>query len=331
MTILATDVTFYKSAVVSSDSTNGGRISENEAVSGQPNAIWPNVTKAQRDSGDTIIRKIFAKIMTNSADTLIDPQLWNEYPTPGDDHIIMYPGTTDDTVATMVTTDSYCSAVLKNNYAAGATAVVLVVEDTTMSPAFADTKTLRFTDKSTPTSTTGNEEQKDIDGTPSVSGTDITITLSAALENSFLAGDKVQVVYNTPDLQAIGDNFVFTSSAGTYDDSTYPLIGNNSGAVTETITCTFADNLTFTAVGSVSGTLTSGSADTDWTPAHPINGNDMFTLPFAGFGGTRVNGDTLVFEVVAAVLPFWLKMIVPAGAGALANDSNMNYLYGQSA
>lgn len=328
--MLVTDLKYYKSTVVSGDSTNGGPISNNEAVSGVVNNIWPHVLKAERDSGSVLWRKVFLKVVTNTQETFLGSQMWNESPTAADDYIDMFPGTADDTQATVSTADGYCAGVLTANAAATSSTLQVQLEDAAQAPFFPDTRLIRITDKSTPESGTGTEEQHLVSGTPVLVGDVLTITLATPLENSYVIGDKVQGVYESGDITGGSGNLVVTSTAGTFDDTIYPPTANNAGAVSEEITLEFTDATSFTVVGSVTGALASGTVSVDYTPSHPVSGYDMFTIDSAAFGGTYALGDTVVFDIVGAYAPFWLRRTVPAGAGGLADNVNTTYTYGQS-
>lgn len=329
--MLETDLKYYKSAEVSSATTNGGSISNNEAVSGVPNNIWPHVLKAERDAGSVLWRKVFLKAVTEDSTTFVGADLWNEAPTPADDYIDLFPGTADDTQATVVTTDGYCAALLSSNATSTTSTLIVILASVAQAAYFPDGRVLRVTGKATPSSVTGTEEQHTISGTPVLVGLVLTITLATALTSSYLIGDKVQGVLQHGDITSSTDSLAVTSSAGTYDDTTYPVVANNSGAVTEVITCEFTDASNYIVTGSVSGSLGTGNITTDFTPAHPVSGNDMFTLEFAGFGaGAFVASDTIVFNLVGAYAAAWLRRTVPAGANSLADNVNITYTYGQS-
>lgn len=331
MAILVTDLKYYHANEVSTDSTNGGKISNSEASSGVPNSVWPNVLKAGRDNGEIVYRKLFLKAVTDSNDTLAGVDLWNEAPTDGDDWITLFPGTADDTQATVDESDSYCAATLSSEATAASSTVIIELEDAALSACFPAARVLRITDKSAPDSSSGNEERGTISGTPSLSGTTLTITLADALTNTYAIGSKVEGIMEVGDVVSEVGSVTVTSSAGTYDDSTYSVLSNNAGAVTETITFTATDATHFTVEGTKSGTLdTWATGDGDYSPEHPVSGEVMFTMYAAGLGGTFVLNDTMTFAVTGAYTAFWLKRTVPAGSGSLANNLNTTYTYGQS-
>lgn len=335
MTILSSDLKYYKSLAVLDGPTNGGRFSTNEAVSGIPNSVWPDVLKPERDAGSTLYRKLFFKVNSINADIFAGVDLWNEIPTPADDWMIMFAGTPTDTEATLSETTFFGAGVLKNAVVATGTSIIVTVEDDTIVGMFQDGDKIRITNKSTPTSGIGTEDITTINGAPSVSGSDVTIALDDALANDYDAGIRVHSILEHGDVQATTDSVVVTSSAGTFDDTTYPIAGVNAGAQDEEITLTLAEaglasaGLNFTVVGSVSGALATGNTASDYTPDDGTN--DMFTVLAAGWGGTYAINDTVVFNTNSATVPFWLKRVIPAASSYLAANSNTTIAYGQSA
>ena len=110
------------------------------------------------------------------------------------------------------------------------------------------------------------------------------------------------------------DSWSETSGAGTYDETTYPVIPHNKGSYKDLITITFTSSTEFSVSGTDLGSLGTGFVITaDCTPTHPTNGSDMFTLDKDGWGGTWAGGDTITFELYPACQGIWLKEVVPSG------------------
>jgi len=87
-----------------------------------------------------------------------------------------------------------------------------------------------------------------------------------------------------------------SSSSGTYDENTYPLLLFNDGTVQDTFTITFSSSTAFTCSGTATASLGVGSTLTDFSPINPDTGHPYFTLRSAGFAGSWTNGDTVVFR-----------------------------------
>jgi len=334
MTILSSELKFYKSEVVSADPSNGGRMSAVEVVSGVVNNVWPHVLKAERDAGSTLYRKLFAKVANDADETLLAATLWNDLPTPGDDWIVMFAATQRDTQADITGTERlYGAASLNTDVDAGGSTIIVDVEDASLTGIFADGDTIRITDMADPDAATGNEELLTISGAPTVSGTQVTITVAETLANSYTvaAGTRVMSIMAVGDIRCTLDNWVETSAAGTYDEAVYPPIMDNIGTVEQTWTLTFTDATNFTVSGDVLGSVGSGTTGAAFSPQNPDFAKPYFTIEAAGWAGTWAGGDTIVFQTHPAAVPFWLKRVVPAGAGSLSGNRNVTVLSGESA
>lgn len=334
MTILATEILYMKSAEVSSASTNGGRMSINEAVSGVVNNVWPHVLQAERTAGSTLYRKLFTKVANDADETLLSATLWNDRPTDAGDFIVMFAGTQTDTQADISSPRLYGAGLLNTNVSIGGSTVIVDVEHADQTAMFADGDDIRISDMADPEASTGNEELHVINGTPSVSGLEVTLTLTDTLANAYTTANDtvVESLIDCGDIETSSDNWVETSSAGTYDEGSYPVILDNIGTINQTVTLTFTDATNFTATSNVSGvSLGSGVVGSDFTPSNGDFTKPYFTLEAAGFGGTWAVSDTIVFDTIPAAYPFWLKRVVPAGTASLAGNSNLTAINGESA
>ncbi len=331
MAIVSTDLKWYKSLVVNDLSTNGGRMSTNEAITAASNNVWPDVPKSERDAGSTKYRKIFAKAHSDNDDTLVAPNIWNDKPTPAGDYQLFFEGTQIDTQATLSESRIYGVGDLVSDVVVGGSTLIVNVEDAALTGIFQDTDKIRITDKLTPSAVTGNEGIYTINGTPSISTTQVTITITPVLANDYLAAStRVMSLFEPGNLAAEITGLTITSAGGTYDDTTYPFLLNNQGAVFENVTLEFTDATNFTATGDTLGALGSGTIGSDFTVMNATYSKILFTIESAGWGGTYAALDTVEFTVNPAAIPLWLKRVVPAGSSSLANNSNLTAISGES-
>lgn len=335
MAILNSELKFYKPATVNDTSSNGGIMSTLAAdylTSGGSQITFANVLASERASGSTKYRKVFMKVANDSDLTLSNPQVWLDAPTGADDWVVFFAGTQTDTQGDIGSPRIYGAADLKTSITGGATSTIVVtVEDTTVTGMFADGDTIRITDMTDPTSGTGNEEFLTVTGTPSVSGDEVTITVTSNVAASYTAGSAwVQSIYSTSDVVCSVDNWVETLG-GTYDETTYPVLCDNIGTIEQTWTITFTDATNFTVAGNTVGSLASGTTGGDYAPSNAEFTKPYFTLYSAGWGGTMVNGNTLVFQTHPATIPIWEKRVVPAAAASLSNNRVRLVIAGESA
>ena len=336
MTILSSELLFYRSTTWDDTATNGGTMSANALTSGVPQDVWPNVLKDERDNGSTKYRKIFLKVANDADDTLLAPQFWLDNPTKGDDWVVMFPGDQVDTQGSVSPSRVYGCASLTSDVSAGASTVTVTVEDASIVGIFANGDTVRITDKADPASATGIEEFKVLSSEPTVSGNNITMTFSTPLVSDYTVANnsRVSSVYKGADIACSVTNWAESSAAGTYDEGSYPIIPDNIGTIQEDWTLTFTDDSGNFTITDSSGASVGSWNKNDAGPAAPINpnfsGKPLFTLEFGGFGGTWVANDTITWTTSPAAQAIWERRDVPAGAGSLSGNSILLAVYGES-
>jgi hypothetical protein len=145
----------------------------------------------------------------------------------------------------------------------------------------------------------------------------VTIALEDQLANNYLAAESyVGICIEAGDVEPESLDWAENSAAGTYDETTYPLVLDNRGTVTDSFTITFTDATNFGCTGVAEGSLGSGLITSDFAPINPNTGQPYFTLNKNGWGGSWVNGDTITFKTVAAGIGLWFKEIVPPATAA---------------
>lgn len=323
MAIAASELVLYKSLTITDTSTNGGRRSNDAIVSGAVNNLFALVLPEDRVAGDRQVRKIFPSVDNDDDLTLYQGRLYIDAPTPGDDWCTMFIGTQRDTMADHGTVSKrYGCALLASNATAGASTLIVNVEDATIAGMYTDGDTICITDRTIPTrSASGNREFHTISGTPVVVGAQVTITIAGTLANSYTTANSARVasVIELGDITAGADNWVETG-AGTYDETTYPVLPDNLGTIEQTWNLTFSDATTYTVTGDTVGSVGSGTVGSNFAPTNTAKSKPYFTLRSAGFGGTWATGNTIVFQTHPAAGAVYLDWVIPAGAEAIDNN-----------
>lgn len=339
MTILSTELKFYKSEEVSAAASNGGRMTINEAISGVVNNVWPHVLKAERDAGSTLYRKLFAKVANDADESLLAATLWNDRPTDAGDFIVMFAGTQSDIESDISSPRLFGAGALNTNVSIGGQTIIVNVEHADQTGMFVDGDKIRITDMTDPEAGSGNEQLMTINGTPSISSLEVTITTTETLDYDFTtaAGTVIESILECGDIEGTFDNFVVTddvvaANPPDYDDGSYPVILDNIASIYQSVTLTFTDATNFTATSNVSGvTLGSGTTGGDFAPPNADWSNKpYFILEVGGFSGVWAAGDTIEFDTSPAAFPFWLMRVVPAGIASLTGNSNLTALSGES-
>lgn len=339
--MLDADIKTYHAAEVSSLSTNGGRRSNNRVISGVVNNVFPHVSRAVRQSGNIaapLYRKLFTVAEDDSDGTLIAAWQWLERVISSGDWVVMFAGTATNTQADITGSErKYGYALLKNDISAGASTCTVTVKDASLASGtdaiFQAGDTIRPSTMATPTAVIGNEEFATIDSV-SVSGLDVTITITGTFANSYVVTDGAFVVsiLVKGDVACAVTNFDVTA-AGTYDydDTTYPVITDNVGTVSDHVTLTFTDATHFTAVGTSGINYGSGLTSSDFSPTNTAKSKPYWTVEPGGHSGTAQAGDTVEFDVAAAEFAYWLRQSVPASCPSLANNKVTAVTAGESA
>lgn len=322
MSIVSSEIQWFNPAMVSdtTPANNGGRPSQTQNVSGVKNNLFPDVSAAQRAAGAEHWRKVFVQVKNAANLPLVDPKISIERGTPGDSHVLLYPGTWTDTQATR-TGRPYGYGTLASAVAAEAAEITVTTEadfsGLTDKP-FQAGDIIRIDARSDVTQT-GLSEYAEIDAVL-YDGDELTITLTTGLVNGYAAGVHVASVIEPGDLTAAVTGKAVTGGV-TYDDTAYPVVVPQVGGIYQTWTVTITNHATgaLAIVGDTVGSVGTGSTGVDLSPANP-KGGTYFTLEADGWGGTAGTGDTLVFTTVPAGCALWYHRVVPAGAEAISSD-----------
>ena len=331
MAILGSELLLYKSEIVNDQSTNGGRMSSNEIVSGVSNNLWPDVTESQRVAGYVLHRKVFYKVANSLDLSLFNAGVFIDNVTPAEDRVIFFAATQIDTESDVTGSERHYGCGYLNAQAnSGTTTLSVIVEDGT-DVLFVDGDRVRITDKDNPNSVTGNEEFKTIVGTPGIVGDVVTIELAETLQFTYAVGaaSRVHSVYEAGEIKTAHTDVVVTSASGTFDPDGF-LELDNIGTVYQELTFLFSDSTNFTCTGDTLGALGSGSTSVSFAPVNPDYSVPYATFPATIWGGTYANGDTVVLKVWPAAAPLWEKRVVPAGTASYAGNSSVLGVVGES-
>lgn len=303
-----------------------------EAVSGGADSYFPRASDAERVAGRTWHSKRFYKAHSATNETLSNSYLVLDKPTPGDDKVLLFAGTQTNTQGDLTGSElKYGAGVLNTSANSGTSTLVVDVDASAGADnIFRNAMRVRITDKATPDALTGNETIRTISGAPSVVGDQVTITLSTVLDVTYGAGAKVGGILEVGDIECSITGFTVTSAGGTYDDTTYPIVGSNKGCVEDSITLTFTSGTAFNITSANLGSLGSGSIGAGASPTNPDFSVPYWSMVSTGFGGTFLTGDTITFSTHPASAPFFLKQIIPPNAASLAGNSTTIILYGES-
>lgn len=105
-----------------------------------------------------------------------------------------------------------------------------------------------------------------------------------------------------------------------YNDSLYPILATNNGAIQERWALVFTDATNFRCVGEYSGQIGTGNINTDFSPINPVTGVPYFTVKKEGWGAGWASGNVLRFNTIAATYPVWVIRTVKQSEPTVLSD-----------
>lgn len=325
MTIQESDLKCYKAEANNDTAANGGRASTDAVTSGAAQNVFPHVFKAERAAGLVRYRKIIYRNENDDDESGLGAQPFFHHPPAGDHYLWYHIGTHIDTQADITGSERrYGSAFLALTASAGQKTLVVALKHADQAACFADGDTINVSAKSTPKSATGNEEQHVINGAPSLTGLNLTITTTNNLANSYAAA-VCSVTSGPAGVELACSVPSFTDADNLYDDALLTL--DNIGTVYDQFTLTYDGAGGFSVVGQREGNLPDGTTAANYAPPNSSKSNKpYFTLPATGHEGTESAGDQLVFITAPAAINVWETLTVPAGADPIGSGGLYSYL-----
>lgn len=333
MTILSSELLWYKSAEVSDDTTNGGRMSANVITDAVKNNIFPDVSEAQRVAGITQNRKVFIKIANDNDLPMLTPRVFIETQSPGEDVVTFFTGTQTDTQAGITGSErKFGTGKLDATVLSGVSVITVLTEGGSGAPIFIAGDTIRISDKTSVSDAGNNEEFHTIaGGGVSYAGLIATLTLVGTLANGYAAaGTKIGSVHSPSTIAATFDTVVNNSALGTFDTTSPKLIVDFLGGVEQDWTLTFTSATVFNITGNTLGLVGTGTISTTTAPDNSDFTKPYFTILATAFGGTFVAAETITFSTRPASLPIWYQRIVSAGATSIGNNNFITAIDGES-
>jgi hypothetical protein len=289
------------------------------------NALFPNVSEAQRNAGAVTHRKTFIHVASVDDVALLDARVYLSQSTPADDFVTLHEGTQTDTE------DSASS----RPYGAAALNVDATVGDGTLDIVpdglahFGSLEPFQTGDLIRIDDGTNNETHRIGGITDNTSYLTLTLDGTTLAESYAQANTVISSVMEIASTQASVFSAGITSISGTLDTSA--IRAHNKGAVDDQIIITFSSDTMFSAHGAVIGSLGTGNISSTFSPTNPGTGSHYFSIPSTAWGGTWSGGDTVTFNLHPASIPLWYRREVPAGAASLADNSLEVSITGESA
>jgi hypothetical protein len=315
MAIQPSELKLYRSATVTRTGANGGRLSASEVVSGNKNNIFPDIFERDRANGAVFYRKLFFKLAQAGNASLNNARVYLGAPTPSGTRLLLAPGTQRDNQADFIATPPsrwYGAGTLQSSAGAGATELVVDVE-VAADGIFQEGDSVVIADGA-------NKEIAAIaSGGVAWNGNQATLTLEAGVLHDYAAHTANAPVTVS---SCIAQSAV-TATLSDWVENGYPLANefilsgfalDNIGTIEQNWTLTYIGSSEFSVVGDTVGSIGTGAGGVNFAPSNARFARPFFTL--FGLWTTRAVGFTVTFKTHPAALPFWAKLVVPAGTAA---------------
>lgn len=337
--MIADNEILYKYPIVVSDgTTNGGPMSNNAISSGSVAALFDNIFLAERLAGSTKRRKVCVNVANALNETLVGAFVFLFGIPAGDDYVLMHLATHTDTQNDIIASPvMYGCAVISENLNSGVSVIKVNVENAAQASGvkamFRNGDKILISNKATPSAGTGTTEEFTINGALTVNGLNVQFPINGTLANSYTTAQNaiVSSMMSLGDIAPAISNYNKSSTAGTTDTSTYPVIPNSIGALNDHIRCTFTSATEFTCVGTRLGTLGYGVIGSDFSPANSVLSSIYFTIESELWGGTWAPNDYFEFDLTPCEKSVWIDRIIPTNSSNVASANIYLCAKGESA
>jgi hypothetical protein len=116
------------------------------------------------------------------------------------------------------------------------------------------------------------------------------------------------------------DLLIGAAPLANFNETSYPPITTNKGAITERWALIFTNTTAFNIVGESVGNIGTGSTALECAPLNPATGLPYFTIPALGWGNGWGVGNVYRFNTAACGAPLWVVRTVLQGPATLQDD-----------
>jgi hypothetical protein len=145
------------------------------------------------------------------------------------------------------------------------------------------------------------------------------------VSSALIAGDlfaRVSLVFDQGTWNgAWSDALVGSAATATFNNTQYPILVTNRGALTERWIVRFTNNTSFEVIGENVGVIATGNTSADCAPNNPATGVPYFHLPALGWGNGWATGNVLRFNTIGAQFPVWVVRTVQQGPESVPDDN----------
>jgi len=308
---------YYKAAINSDTSSNGGAMSNKSTSPFLFEDVFPGYSEEERQTGATRSRKLFYKFVNDTEGTKgRNTASFVKQPSSGEDYLYVAVGSLTDTQGDIGSYSFLGSGFLSGSIT-GNVSTCLVVTGA-RSDMFATTGTILVGTIAAGGDAISPFERLTLSAANYAGGT-WTLSISGdgnengggTVLHSYAGGALVSSLVSHGDVYAYVDNYSTNSVGGSFNDDAE---ARNIGTIDDSWTLEFLDANQVSAYGSSAGTLGTYYISADIAPENPLNGSYYFYINANSFSGTFAGGDTVTFDTNSATCAVWIKGVCLSGA-----------------
>lgn len=147
--------------------------------------------------------------------------------------------------------------------------------------------------------------------------------LGSYVSSALVAGDlyaRVSLVFDQATWNGTFSDTPGAAATATFNNTTYPILVTNAGAITERWVVQFTNSTSFNVIGENVGVIATGNTSTNCAPLNPNTGVPYFTIPALGWGSGWATGNVLRFNTIGAMFPVWVVRTVQQGPETVPDD-----------
>lgn len=123
------------------------------------------------------------------------------------------------------------------------------------------------------------------------------------------------------------DDLIGSGSSAEYNETAFPIIITNKGAIDERWALVFTSSTNFNIIGESVGNIGTGNITTDTAPMNVLQGVPFWVLDFNGFGAGWGSGKVLRFNTESPNKAIWCARTTLSGNEQGIPPTNLRFSY----
>lgn len=326
MTIQNTDIVIYKA------SKTTGKMLPTVLLSDIKNALFKDVSQAERASGSHTYEKVFVKVQNADNTVLSSVKIMLDEVVSGLEQLSLVETTESETEtelrARVNSTFKFPIGVV-NNATTGNNTISIDLNNTSNTK-FSEGKLVRITLKAN-VNDAGAEEYVRLGSEVSINIDNQVFNLDSPIVYDYPGTAKVEACIEIASIKAIIVSAVWEQAGESLSGVLIEEASiSNRGGITQQYTLTFESASVFRVAGDVSGALDNGSIYSSYEVLNPENAEVMLHLTTAFWDTARQLGDIITIVTKGSYVPVFVERIVPVDCPVNALSRTILFVDGEN-